>query len=94
MPLNLSTLVSHFEFSGDRIKLENKKIIYTKESGSSETTRSLLVTKVLEKVAQDLQGLDPDALTLGGQEFADHPATHETHTHSHGEFSCAVHSNV
>lgn len=80
MPLNLPTLVSHFEFSGDRIKLENKKIIYMKESGSSETTRSLLVAKVLEEVAQDFQGLDPDALTLGGQEFADHPATHETHT--------------
>lgn len=38
------------------------------------------MTKVLEEVAQDFEGLDPDTLTLGGQELADHPVTRQTHT--------------
>lgn len=41
-----------------------------------------LVAKVLEEIAQDFEGLDPDTLTLRCQEFADHPATWETHSHT------------
>lgn len=35
------------------------------------------MTKVLEEVAQNFEGLDPDTLTLRGQELADHPVTCE-----------------
>lgn len=35
------------------------------------------MTEVLEEIAQDFQGLDPDTLTLGGQEFADDPANRQ-----------------
>lgn len=37
------------------------------------------MTKVLEKVAQDFEGLDPYTLALRGQEFADHPVS-QTHS--------------
>lgn len=37
------------------------------------------MTEVLEEVAQDFEGLDPDTLALRGQELADHPVTCQTH---------------
>lgn len=36
------------------------------------------MTKVLEEVAQNFECLDPDTLTLRGQELADYPVTCET----------------
>lgn len=37
------------------------------------------MTQVLEEVAQDFEGLDPDTLALRGQELADHPVR-QTHS--------------
>lgn len=36
------------------------------------------MTKVLEEITQDFEGLDAYTLTLGGQELADDPVTHQT----------------
>lgn len=59
---------------------QHTKGVYQTES--TETNRFLLVTKVFEEVAQDFEGLDADTLALRGQEFADHPETWETHSHT------------
>lgn len=80
MPLSLTTLVQYLYFSCDRKKIKCFKCslissdsLFTehltpdkviKQTESSETKRYSLVTKVLEEVAQDFEGLDPYTLTL------------------------------
>lgn len=47
---------------------------------STETNGSLLVAEMFEEVAQNFEGLDPNALALRGQELADHPVTSQSYT--------------
>ena len=46
--------------------------------------------KVLEEVAQDFEGLDSDALALGRQQLADHPASDIRHSIT----VCRAHANA
>lgn len=51
------------------------------------------MAQVLEEVAQNLESLDPDALALRGQQFADNPARH-THVNLNKRTTNAGHRHT